>query len=193
LAAVRFFSGRVSWYRINYRKQKRKDGDISMNTNLISRYLQRLRREQGFTQEELAQTIHISRQAVSKWETGAAIPDLDTLLKLSRLYGLTINEILEPRISDSEVQDFEDIINTDPAWLKKILDEFEVEAVIKASMGASPAVQNFLQGIYGDTDFQKVQNRIGRIRVEEVESLQNQIVAAVQLSEDSPVSSFRAF
>ena len=136
MAAVRFFSGRVSWYRINYRKQKRKDGDISMNTNLISRYLQRLRREQGFTQEELAQTIHISRQAVSKWETGAAIPDLDTLLKLSRLYGLTINEILEPRISDSEVQDFEDIINTDPAWLKKILDEFEVEAVIKASMGA---------------------------------------------------------
>ena len=164
-----------------------------MNTNLISRYLQRLRREQGFTQEELAQTIHISRQAVSKWETGAAIPDLDTLLKLSRLYGLTINEILEPRISDSEVQDFEDIINTDPVWLKKILDEFEVEAVIKASMGASTAVQNFLQGIYGDTDFQKVQNRIGRIRVEEVESLQNQIVAAVQLSEDSPVSSFRAF
>lgn len=164
-----------------------------MNTNLISRYLQRLRREQGFTQEELAQTIHISRQAVSKWETGAAIPDLDTLLKLSRLYGLTINEILEPRISDSEVQDFEDIINTDPAWLKKILDEFEVEAVIKASMGASPAVQHFLQGIYGDTDFQKVQNRIGRIRVEEVESLQNQIVAAVQLSEDFPASSFRVF
>ena len=164
-----------------------------MNTNLISRYLQRLRREQGFTQEELAQTLHISRQAVSKWETGAAIPDLDTLLKLSRLYGLTINEILEPRISDSKVQDFEDIINTDPAWLKKILDEFEVEAVIKASMGASPAVHNFLQGIYGDTDFQKVQNRIGRIRVEEVESLQNQIVAAVQLSGDFLAPSFRAF
>ena len=102
MEAVRFFSGRVSWYRINYRKQKRKDGDISMNTNLISRYLQRLRREQGFTQEELAQTIHISRQAVSKWETGAAIPDLDTLLKLSRLYGLTINEILEPRIRSEE-------------------------------------------------------------------------------------------
>ena len=159
----------------------------------VGAFISECRKENEWTQKQLGEMLGVTDRAVSKWETGAAIPDLDTLLKLSRLYGLTINEILEPRISDSEVQEFEDIINTDPAWLKKILDEFEVEAVIKASMGASPAVQNFLQGIYGDTDFQKVQNRIGRIRVEEVESLQNQIVAAVQLSEDSPVSSFRAF
>ena len=43
-------------------------------------------------------------------KTGAALPDLDTLLKLSRFYGLTINEILEPQIQGAEVQEFEDIV-----------------------------------------------------------------------------------
>ena len=95
MAAVRFFSGRVSWYRINYRKQKRKDGDISMNTNLISRYLQRLRREQGFTQEELAQTIHISRQAVSKWEGGISDPSTSNLIALAKLFDTTPEDLLK--------------------------------------------------------------------------------------------------
>lgn len=153
-----------------------------MNTFLISKYLQFLRRKHGFTQENLARELHLSRQAVSKWETGAALPDLDTLLQLSRCYGLTINEILEPQIQGAEVQDFEDIVKIDRHQLKEILDEFETEDVVKASMGASPMVYELLQSIYMEVDFQKEQERIGRVRVEEVESLQKQIAAAVQLS-----------
>ena len=61
-----------------------------MNTNIISKYLQLLRKKHNYTQDELAKRLDISRQAVSKWETGTAIPDLEVLLKISKLYGITI-------------------------------------------------------------------------------------------------------
>ncbi len=153
-----------------------------MNTFVISKYLQFLRRKHGFTQENLARELHLSRQAVSKWETGAALPDLDTLLKLSRFYGLTINEILEPRIQGAKVLEFEDIVKMDRHRLKEILEEFETEDVVKASMGASPAVYELLQSVCAEVDFQKERERIGQVRMEEVESIQKQMVAAVQLS-----------
>ncbi|MCI9329582.1 MAG: helix-turn-helix domain-containing protein [Ruminococcus sp.] len=153
-----------------------------MNTFVISKYLQFLRRKHGFTQENLARELHLSRQAVSKWETGAALPDLDTLLKLSRFYGLTINEILEPRIQGAKVLEFEDIVKMDRHRLKEILEEFETEDVVKASMGAAPAVYELLQSICAEVDFQKERERIGQVRMEEVESIQKQMVAAVQLS-----------
>lgn len=161
---------------------EKKGRAVVMNTFVISKYLQFLRRRHGFTQENLARELHLSRQAVSKWETGAALPDLDTLLKLSRFYGLTINEILEPRIQGAEVQEFEDIVKTDRHRLKEILDQFEPEDVVKASMGASPTVYELLQSICAEVDFQKERERIGQVRIEEVESIQKQIAAAVQLS-----------
>lgn len=69
-----------------------------MNMNIISKYLQLLRKSHNYIQEDLAKRLGVSRQAVSKWETGTAIPDLEILLKISKLYNTTINEILEPNI-----------------------------------------------------------------------------------------------
>ena len=80
-----------------------------MNTNIISKYLQLLRKKHNYTQDELAKRLDISRQAVSKWETGAAIPDLEVLLKISKLYGITINDILEPNIPTKKITDFEQL------------------------------------------------------------------------------------
>ena len=50
-----------------------------------------LRRQTGGSQEELANQLNVSRQAVSKWESGASIPDLDKVLKL-----LSLIHISEP-------------------------------------------------------------------------------------------------
>lgn len=52
-----------------------------MNINMISKYLQFLRKSRNYTQEDLAKKLDLSRQAVSKWETGTAIPDLEVLLQ----------------------------------------------------------------------------------------------------------------
>ncbi len=56
--------------------------------------LARLRRAQNITQEELAERLGISRQAVSKWESNLAYPETDKLLSLSRLYGCTVDYLL---------------------------------------------------------------------------------------------------
>lgn len=45
-----------------------------MNINIISKYLQFLRKSNNYTQDDLAKELGISRQAVSKWETGMTIP-----------------------------------------------------------------------------------------------------------------------
>lgn len=53
-----------------------------------------LRRKAGLSQEELADKIGVSRQAVGKWENGASVPELDKLLSLSDFYQLSIGELL---------------------------------------------------------------------------------------------------
>lgn len=54
-----------------------------------------LRRKAGLSQGELAERLGVTSQAVSKWECGNAIPDIDLLLELSHLYAVTINDMLE--------------------------------------------------------------------------------------------------
>ncbi len=53
-----------------------------------------LRKEQSLTQSQLANMLDVSDKAVSKWETGKCLPETSTLLKLSKLYGMTIDELI---------------------------------------------------------------------------------------------------
>ncbi len=53
-----------------------------------------LRKAQALSQEELAEKLNVSRQAVSRWETGTAMPDAANLLQLSRLFGVTTDYLL---------------------------------------------------------------------------------------------------
>lgn len=57
----------------------------------------RHRKQLGFSQTELAEQLGVTSQAVSKWECGAALPDIDLLLELSHMYGVSINELLEDK------------------------------------------------------------------------------------------------
>jgi len=54
-----------------------------------------LRRKMGLSQTDLAQKLGVTSQAISKWECGKAVPDIDLLLELSHLYNVTINDMLE--------------------------------------------------------------------------------------------------
>lgn len=66
-----------------------------MDGSAIGKYLSTLRKYYKITQDELANRLGVTRQAISKWETGATIPDVELLMKLSELYGVTINDILK--------------------------------------------------------------------------------------------------
>lgn len=65
-----------------------------MDYKKIGDFLKDLRTKENLTQEELGNKINISRQAISRWERGISIPDYITLLDLSKLYNVTVKEIL---------------------------------------------------------------------------------------------------
>lgn len=59
-----------------------------------------LRNVYGFSQEELAEKIGISRQAYAKWETGATIPDIEKCMKLAEIYNTTIDSLIKTTTVD---------------------------------------------------------------------------------------------
>lgn len=62
----------------------------------------RLRKQRAWSQEELASQLGISRQSVSKWESGASIPDLDKIISLSGLFGVSTDYLLKEEIEEIE-------------------------------------------------------------------------------------------
>ena len=62
--------------------------------NALPNKLREARQASGFSQNEIATILHISRQSISKWENGRGYPDLDNLIALSDLYKISIDELL---------------------------------------------------------------------------------------------------
>ena len=60
----------------------------------IARNLKRLRRQKGLTQEELADNLHVTRQAVSNWERNQNLPELEVLLSAAEAMGVSVDELL---------------------------------------------------------------------------------------------------
>ena len=67
---------------------------------ILADKIMNLRKQQGMSQEELAHQLGISRQSVSKWESGASIPDLDKILKLSDLFGVSTDYLLKDELEE---------------------------------------------------------------------------------------------
>lgn len=63
--------------------------------NVIGKNIKKLRNERNVTQEQLAEELHISYQAVSKWETGGAVPDTMMLPGIAEFFGITIDELFK--------------------------------------------------------------------------------------------------
>lgn len=59
-----------------------------------------LRKSRGLTQEQLAEKLNVSRQSVSKWESGQAIPELETIVTLCRVFDITTDYLLKPSEMD---------------------------------------------------------------------------------------------
>ena len=56
--------------------------------------LQELRKQKGITQEKLAESLYVSRTAISKWESGRGYPNIDSLKSIAKFFGITIDELL---------------------------------------------------------------------------------------------------
>lgn len=65
-----------------------------MDQKKIGLFLKALRKEKGFTQEQLAEHFQVSNRTISRWETGSNMPDLSMLVELADFYKLDISEII---------------------------------------------------------------------------------------------------
>lgn len=82
----------------------------------FSERLRKLRKGKGFSQEELADRLGISRQAVSKWESGQSNPDTNNLIMLSEVYGISLDFLLKENEEKAEVVDGTKEINRRPHY-----------------------------------------------------------------------------
>ena len=62
-----------------------------------------LRRQRGWSQEELAERCQVSRQSVSNWESGQSVPDLDKILTLSEIFGVSTDFLLKEELEREPV------------------------------------------------------------------------------------------
>lgn len=74
-----------------------------MNIEIANR-LVALRKENGLSQEELAARLGVSRQAVSKWERAESSPDTDNLIGLSRIYAISLDDLLQTGVTGAQTQ-----------------------------------------------------------------------------------------
>ena len=65
---------------------------------ILADKIMNLRKKCGWSQEDLADQLGISRQSVSKWESGMSIPDLEKIVKMSALFGVSTDYLLKDEI-----------------------------------------------------------------------------------------------
>ena len=84
-----------------------------------------LRKKAGWSQEELAQQLGVSRQSVSKWEGAQSVPDLDRILQLSRLFGVTTDDLLK-----DEIEEFGPAAESDEPALRRVTMEQSAQYLV---------------------------------------------------------------
>ena len=71
---------------------------------MLGKNIQYLRKQKHMTQEDLALKLNVSRQAISKWEAGSSEPDVNTLVRLSDIFDISIDELIKEYMKKSPVQ-----------------------------------------------------------------------------------------
>ena len=64
--------------------------------------LESLRKQKGWSQDDLADRLNLTRQAVSKWETGSSKPDIDNVKNISQLFSVKIDDLLNNEVVEDK-------------------------------------------------------------------------------------------
>ncbi|MBR6594071.1 MAG: helix-turn-helix transcriptional regulator [Clostridia bacterium] len=76
----------------------------------ISEKLYSLRKQKGLSQEQLAEKLNVSRQAVSKWESGVSVPESEKLIAISNFFGVSVDYLIK-----DDIEPPQDSLSTVPA------------------------------------------------------------------------------
>lgn len=91
--------------------------------------LQKLRKEKGYSQEQLADLLDISRQSVSKWESGTTYPEMDKLLSLCKIFNVSLDDLTNDDITDRNIlekkkNNFSNIFNSMLEMINRSVEMF---------------------------------------------------------------------
>lgn len=117
-----------------------------VNAMELSRNLRRLRREANITQEALAALLHVSGQAVSKWERGESYPEITLLPMLAEVFGVTVDALLRQKaLTQKEITEIVNRVWFDPATERPLTPEESWAALpeLEAAMQQHPEVMEF--------------------------------------------------
>jgi transcriptional regulator with XRE-family HTH domain len=114
-------------------KSPKSKGDFVMK---LSDKLVKLRKQNGWSQENLAEKLNVSRQAVSRWENGTAQPDASNILILSKLFGVTADYLLN--------DDYESDFDVPVVKQTKSDAKDKIKKVIALCVGAFGLIGNFV-------------------------------------------------
>ena len=94
-----------------------------------------LRKSNGMSQEDLAEKLNVSRQAISRWESGTAMPDANNILQLSKLFGVTMDYLLNDDYeSDNDLPKVKEVQNDNLGQIMIYLVTLEVMVLLMQFM-----------------------------------------------------------
>ena len=107
-----------------------------------------LRTERNMSQNDLAESLKVSRQSISKWETDGATPDLDKLVSMSEIFGITLDELIKGAapIPDMQASGTEKLNPAPNAKKDSIRAPYRLAGIILLCFGALIAILLFLLG-----------------------------------------------
>ena len=112
----------------------------------VSEKILELRKASGLSQEALAEKLNVSRQSISKWETGESVPELERLVELSEVFQVTTDYLLKPGMNSGKAAD-----NTGENTAQKAADEWASVSygAIGVFWGASLFVGALVSVVFG--------------------------------------------
>lgn len=125
--------------------------------------LVQLRKEKGLSQAYVAEAMEVSRQAISRWEVGAALPSTENLRKLAELYGVSVdsllNEAVDLKATQKECQTTEEVPQPQKNSSVRTISKLVRKTVIYTVFSAILALLIFLAGyMTGRADTKQTQN-----------------------------------
>ena len=93
---------------------------------MLNENLKTLRKEKGFSQEELASKVHVVRQTVSKWEKGLSVPDAEMLMQIAEVFEVPVSRLLGAAVPEPE-SDAPDQRNEIAEQLMKINEQLVIK------------------------------------------------------------------
>jgi len=117
----------------------------------LSDKIVKLRKANGWSQEDLAEKMYVSRQAISRWENGTALPDANNILQLSKLFSVTTDYLLNEDYSSDDdipcVKEVHNILDSKKARYGKLFLIASIAFLLSAIAWFIQAI-NYLDIIY---------------------------------------------